>query len=1230
MRALGLIAALWLGLYAGAAGADPYGDWTFNAEKAEKANDLEALGALTDAQPHFGRIWFYGQVFDLVNEGVPQATRDAVRPRLVAIARRLGAQTPPDPTPLMYLDRVDSGALAAQAPVARALQEAAIGAVGAGTPVGAAMATIERPELAQWAFYTLFDRAWRARKRLGGARDVAGYLKVARRMAEGYALAHGDLGPLQALLAWHGPTGLPQERLILETELDRALLALNANTLPEAARLMEATLALARSTQGDGLITALVLNGVAHVAGRQGDRAREAALRVQVLQAVRPLGKPALVALAASQVTATHAAAGDVGALLPYAKELRALGAPTLEVAQHLRTLHAAQIALTTGARSASAAGDFVRADAALTEAAAIAQALAQRETVARLVPAAAVDAELATRQMTLAGLQQEAGHLARRRGLFTDAEAAYAAAAATWAEGLQRTDRVADLAADRATLALDMGDLSAALDHARVALAHAGGDDVAVVKARAYAAQAKVRLRQGAWAPAFANANQGLQVLRDAGAADAQGPLRAALHTTAGVVLHAVGYTVEGTARLRQAAGLTPRSVPAARTLALALLDANDIDGALAALAPALEGPNGRSARVLQGCVLTLAGRTDEALPLLEAAKGMTLPHLRDARLSGLACLAHALLAKGDTTGAERALAPIRVLAANPKTDPAIAWRLLALDGRIALARKVPLTAGRRWQQAMARHAELAQARAARGVTLDTRWLAAPAQPDQLLADGPSVLAAAAAKAPAKEQSGLHRAAIALSLYGRALAAAPVGGALSEGGLRPAEAEADFRAAVARLADLRARLTDPLIQANDRARLLQAEQAAVVAIGDGRAAMLSRAPGWTDYLAPSLPTTAQLNPAADEARLYYHVAAERSHLWLVVGGQPVRHYALPGEAALAKGLEPALKALKTPPLPWPASEGNTRRRAPKDPNLEAWALLQAPVPRVLPFLRDKAASAAIQGKALRVFPDGPLVRLPFDGLVLAPPPKGAVGAPPEFLGARHAIRVSLSVQRAPKRPEAAHALAAFGPLTAGAGCPKGPGALDLCGAPDQAAESQEITAAFAVAPDGFHHVTEAAATAEGLAAAMASHRTTWLLSPVDLAGGAILTSPAAAGQPYPRAADKALGVGAAVGSAAVVLSRTSAPAPGDAVGLRRLVAALRARGVQAVLVNTLRAGVDPERAGALAARLAQGEALVDAARAQAAADRAAVVDPVAGGAPKHHPYVWGRGLLID
>jgi tetratricopeptide (TPR) repeat protein len=1219
MHALRSFALLLISLgvcLASPAAATPYGEWAFDVQKAERGDDLDALAKLAQATPGFARVWFYGQVLDLVTEGVPDAVRETIRPRLQRVAEALAKATPPDNTPLLFLDRVDSGVLAIQAPLARKMQKDAISAVRANTPIGASLAVVDDPELAGWVFSTLLYRANLANKRLGGAQEAQSLLKVAQRTAEGFALALDDIGPWQTLLKWNGGA-MPQERDVLESGIAHALTLYAGGKKTEASAQIASMLNQARRTRGQNLITALLLNGVANSAGWTGDRKAEKAARVKVLQAVRPLGRPGLVALVTGQLVRAHIAEGTLREMLPFTEEMRKLGKPVTEVGVHLRVLNEARGALAVGAAHAIEAGDLEDSERLLAEARALAELLTPAHAVARTTPSAQVEAVRTQRLRDQAELQRMEARIAQRRGRFTQARTVFAQAHALYAETLKTPTPAADVAAEQAELALLTGDIKAALKYSRVALADG---QPGATQARAYRVQGMVRLRQGAWAPAFANANTGLQALIDANAQADQVPLRARLHTIAGVTLIAVGYTGPGLERLAAAAALDPVDLDTARTAAQAHAAAGQFDQALALLDGASRGPRGREARVLKGCVLSLAGRHEAALQFLSDAQGLSLPHVRAAGIAGRACMAHSMVATGKHVQAQRLIAPIRAELANPSSDPALAWRVLLTDGQAALARGDVLTAARRWRLALARYDELAHERAERGFTADLAPLSAPKAPAVLLSQGPGVFTAAAAKASADEREALLKTALSAALYARATEASPAGDALLEVNRRPASAEAEFRAALGRTTELRMVLGDAAVRHNDRVRLVKALSAAVKDIARGRSTMARQAPAWTAYVAPRLHPAQALMPAANEALAVYHVGPKTTHLWLAIGDMPMRHYTLPGRDTLSVALTPAFHALKTPPNAWLPEQ-----KRPSDPNSESWGLLSAPVMLVLPFLRDAADD--LTGKTLRIVPDGPLVRLPFGALVLNPP--AALGNAPTFFGTQYTLRTQLDLRPVSAATSPAKTLGAFGPLSKGTDCPPGPGALDLCTGADQAAEAEELQAAFAVAPAQFERIAGTQATSAAFERALAAYKVLHVISPVDVAQGAILTS-ATKGGPHGRLSGKAFAMGGATGAQAVILSRPSAQSPTDALGLRRLAAALRLRGVQQLILVATRTGVDPERAGALAAHLAQGKGLAAALRTIQDFEAKAAVNVVEGGETRHHPYLWGRWLRFD
>ena len=69
--------------------SEPYVDWVFDFEQAQKADDAEAVSKLITSQPALARVWFYGFVYDVVNKGVPVGEQAAIRSRCDLIARTL-------------------------------------------------------------------------------------------------------------------------------------------------------------------------------------------------------------------------------------------------------------------------------------------------------------------------------------------------------------------------------------------------------------------------------------------------------------------------------------------------------------------------------------------------------------------------------------------------------------------------------------------------------------------------------------------------------------------------------------------------------------------------------------------------------------------------------------------------------------------------------------------------------------------------------------------------------------------------------------------------------------------------------------------------------------------------------------------------------------------------------------------------------------------------------------
>ena len=71
---IGLLVTMLAGTVS-ASEPEPYRAWAFDVRRANDKNNLNALTALAAAKPDFARVWFYGQIYDLVNPRVPEAER---------------------------------------------------------------------------------------------------------------------------------------------------------------------------------------------------------------------------------------------------------------------------------------------------------------------------------------------------------------------------------------------------------------------------------------------------------------------------------------------------------------------------------------------------------------------------------------------------------------------------------------------------------------------------------------------------------------------------------------------------------------------------------------------------------------------------------------------------------------------------------------------------------------------------------------------------------------------------------------------------------------------------------------------------------------------------------------------------------------------------------------------------------------------------------------------------
>ncbi|MCK6574803.1 tetratricopeptide repeat protein [Myxococcota bacterium] len=1215
-----------------AAAPAPYTDWSFDLKRA--GENAAAWSELARKAPSFARIWFYGQVYDLATVGVTDEVKAHLRPRLEAIARVLAEGETPDTLPTLLLDRARAGTLEAASRRTRQVEDELVEGARGGQFEAAKLAAAAHPEQARIVFFRLLARAETTRLRLGGEREAALLVGVARRIADGYALAVDDLALWGTLAAWQGSPGVAVgKELVVDLQVAAGLNAALSGDFAGARRQLESALSTARAAHGTTFYAALILNGTANMAARAGDVGGAMAIRRQVVAQIRPMNDPGLQALLADQLVKTYLQERNAPETALYTRELRGLGERVTQAPDYLATLARAAKFLAEAAAAEEAQARLAPAVLLFTEVGQIQSLLKGRDVVAATEPSDRVETVRVDRERAYAETHRALAGIEVRRGQRTAARAAYEQALAIY-ESVGAMDGAGATRLELARVDLDGGDFDQALastEQALAALAYGAPE----ARARGLALRGEIRLRRGEHAAAFENANAGLQVLRDTGDPDRFVVERGALHRLAALALDAGGQPAAARERLAFA-----RSVhPAAETILLQAqlaFEASDPMGVEAAFKDVPEAViDARVRAVYRGCTQARLGRHAEAATTLAGVSSLVAANLRPLQIAGRTCLAAAHLGAGQAQAAANAVVPARALAAE-FGDPALVWRVSALEAEVAVGLGNPGQAATAWRFALDRFADALAERPDLGHTADLRLPALPAAPTVALREAPGALATSTAGLKPDEAAVNLAASVAYAQFARQLEA---GAPLFEPNLadyRPA-GELAVRSAHTAWAAARRPLRDPAVEGSDRAPAVVAAAAAGVRFRDARATKAAESPAWFAYVSPTVPPPRALAPPDGEARIFYRVGESAGRIWLWLPGEAgPRSYVLPGQAALAALLAPALEATLHPPVAYPAKV----RPGAKDPNAKDYEALAKPTATVLPFLADKKLAARLTGLTLRVYPDGPLSRFPMEALIVAPAPRGVAKAP-VFFGARHRVTFGLlplqpATPVTPGAGDAARAWATVGPLAATGGCPPVElpalkGLYDPCAGPDATAEAEKVAGLFATAPEAaaaFVAYGGANADAQRLQQALNEARTVHLMLPVDTRTGEVLLSqadPAAPASAYP-----ASGVALARAKAnLVVVTRPSAGAleTETSAGLDRFVAALRYAGVPAVALSLYRNGAELDAdtlVGAAGAALS-GSPVADAFAAERQGALASTVDPKLGGVPQWHPWFWAR-----
>ncbi|MGB0648254.1 MAG: tetratricopeptide repeat protein, partial [Bradymonadia bacterium] len=618
---------------------EPYVDWVFDFEQAQKGDDAEAVSKLITSQPALARVWFYGFVYDVVNKGVPVGEQAAIRSRCDLIARTLATLGPREQGPQRVMERLGEQSTETFIQSLRLEEERW---ANTGPELGMLplqLSVVNNPVQAAEVFYRALFKAAKWKTKLGGVDKAAKYVTIARRIASGFALAFGDDRYWRGLATYLGQKAVPIERLsFVEQTLGKALNQQISMEAGEAYRAFEQAFASISKTRQDSLLVGLAMNGLAASATRAKKAARGLSLREQLAAGVRPLQLKSLTQLINGQLIESYLAVGK----LDQARRGVDAFVKTLDETK----LHRHQIdTLLRAIERFEAESNRALADGKLSRAITFGQAsVSLLDRMIKPVYGNAyflrddVDGARLKHQGQLADAHLRLAEAHRIRGDYTGVDAAL-----TVVQGLYRgplSDRmhlVLDLELIKIEGLLEQGlfdKTEAALD----VLRGSSGirDETFAAAHRLSALQFYLR---GAYAPAFAHANEGLAHLH---ARNVKAPaVYGSLHHIAALTLEAAGFTSQAIERWTWVNKFAP-SFEATVQQARLLARGGELEKAAEKLEPYFETEHARKTTVIQSCLLASTPRHEEARASLSVlVPQLSLPTSRRFRAAGYACLA-------------------------------------------------------------------------------------------------------------------------------------------------------------------------------------------------------------------------------------------------------------------------------------------------------------------------------------------------------------------------------------------------------------------------------------------------------------------------------------------------------------------------------------------------------------------------------------------------------------
>ena len=987
LRFYTLSAVLFLCMSATSAFAQvaPYTDWLHDLSVAQKSQSTDDIVKLTQSSPELAQVWFYGYVYDLVNPAVPPKEQASIRFVVSNIAQALATKGPDFRAPQRVMERLNSEGIATEVAALVKQEEMWESARDNGGLLPPQILVFNQPRQAEQLFYRALFKAEMWRTKLGGRDQSAKFIAMARRLGMGFALAFDDLRPWRALSIYTGNASVPlPRRRFVEEAIGRALNAqLNGKAAEGLVAMNRCNQSVSKVRRGE-FIAGLVMNGLAAATEKAGDEIKAITIREQLYAGMRTKNMPALSEVLQVQLLGAYVRADKRERARRMLEQL--LGNQRKDdirprtITQLLETAAFFERSANTEANDSRVPRAIEYANLALTLHVLLEQDdyLNAYELVADREKKRVFHLEAQARLFNLVGDM----HLSRAE--YDKAEKAFVSSQTIYETKLAKPSAGRTLQLSRAQSLLEQGKFDALKKAIREMRAQPGIGNLQ--KAATHEFEARAAFMLGAYAPAFAHANQGLVVAHRDRLLTKNGKERiASLHAIAALTLEASGFREEALERWGWAEKFGA-GFERARHQARLLIAKGEQEKAVETLEPFFES-HARQTSIVQGCLLAGTSRADEARVTLESlTPQLSLPQYRRYQAAGYACLAQIEHNSGNQAETLRLTAlSLRALSRFP--SKAIEWKTLVLKARALSATGKHAAASDAYEKALSALAARQYSASIRGGHFFDFDSGPNLSTDPLQKEA-AMAAAAAANKREKRRAEFLRRAVARARMDRiqriGLESYSYDNILKEvADTRP------IRLARTKKLFLALKAENPRLSERKRADLLRDVGALSAKIDKLTAGRITSAKQLEREYVTRL-------TAREGVSIYYLVSENAGFIVLDRGSErsAITRYVLPNAKRIVNIDQQVRALVAAEPSVWPTLEpedkAKRRKRRPKtvlDPNHGTWKRLKDHARLLVPFMFD-GNRVHLEDKPIELFLSAQLLRTPFDALVLDVPAK--------------------------------------------------------------------------------------------------------------------------------------------------------------------------------------------------------------------------------------------------